>query len=78
VLEELAARQPALELLGGEEVVVAPVDLTGTRLARRRGDRQLVAREPLAEPLDQRALADTRRPGYDEKTQTFGALAAQV
>jgi hypothetical protein len=58
VLEELAARQALLELLEAEEVVVAPVLLARPRLAGGRGDRQVVLREPLAQALDERALAD--------------------
>jgi hypothetical protein len=78
VLQEVVTRQPLLELLDREEVVVAPVDLAGARLAGRGGDRQLVLRQALAQALDQRPLADSRRPGYYEKAQIARALAAQV
>jgi hypothetical protein len=78
VFEEVPAREPLLELLEAEEVVVAPVFLALARLAGGGGDREVELREPLAQPLDQRPLADPRRPGYDEEAQTFGALAAQI
>jgi hypothetical protein len=76
VLEELAARQPALELLEREEVVVDAVLLARARLARGRGDRQL-ERQSLAQAPDQRSLADSRRPGYYEEAQIVRALATK-
>jgi hypothetical protein len=58
VLQEVAARKALLELLEAEEVVVAPVLLARPRLAGGGGDREVELREPLAQPLDQRSLAD--------------------
>jgi hypothetical protein len=78
VLDEVPAREALFELVKAEEVVIAPVLLARPRLAGRGRDRQVEVGEPLAEPLDQRSLADSRRPGYDEQAQTFSALAAQI
>jgi len=78
VLEELAAREPALELLGREEVVVAALDLARPRRSRGGGDRQLEVRQPLEQPLDKRPLADPGGTRYDEEAQVFSALAAQI
>jgi hypothetical protein len=64
VLEEIAAGEPLLELLEREEVIVAPVLLAGTRLAGGGRDREVEVGQPLAQSLDQRPLADSRRPGY--------------
>jgi hypothetical protein len=58
VLQEVAARQALLELLEAEEVVVATLLLARARLAGGGGDREVVLREPLAQPLDERPLAD--------------------
>jgi hypothetical protein len=65
VLEEVPAREPLLELVEAEEVVVAPLLLARPRLAGGGGDRQVEVRKALAQALDQRSLADSRRPGYD-------------
>jgi hypothetical protein len=59
VLEEVAAREPLLELVPAQEVVVPPVLLARPRLAGGGRDRQVEVREPLAQSLDQRALADS-------------------
>jgi hypothetical protein len=47
MLDELTVLGPALELLGAQEVIVAPVALTGPGLARGRRDRQLEAGDAL-------------------------------
>jgi hypothetical protein len=78
VLEEVTARETLLELLEAEEVVVAAVLLAWARRAGGGGDREVELRKPLAQPLDQRPLADSRRPRYDQEAQIFSALAPEV
>src|SRR5205814_3824441 len=62
VLEELVPEQPLLELLLGEEVVVASVDLAGPRRPGGGRDRQREARNPLQKPVYEGALADAGGP----------------
>ena len=54
---------PPFELVGGEEVVIASVDLTLARLPRGRGNGELEVRYSVEQFRDQGALADTRRTG---------------
>jgi hypothetical protein len=78
VLEELPAREAALELLEREEVVVAPVLLAGPRRPGGGRDRQLELGQPLQQPADQRSLADARWSCYDEEAQKLSALAPEI
>ena len=57
-LEEVVGVAPLLELLLGEEVVVAAVLLSLARLPRRRRDRERQVGHAFEQLLDQRALAD--------------------
>ena len=66
MLDEVALLDVALELLGGEEVVVDAVTLARPGLAGRRRHRQLELRYPLEQPSDQRPLPHPRRPGDHE------------
>ena len=65
-LEELAGVDPARELLVGEELVVAPVDLARPLRPRRGRDGDLEAGHALEQALDQRPLPRSGRPGDDE------------
>ena len=61
-LQQLVALQHLAKALRGGEVVIAPVHLIGSRVAGRAGHR---ARQPWVQglkPLNDRALADARRP----------------
>src|SRR6202011_1436166 len=64
--DEVAGGHAPVELLIGQEVVGAAVDLAGPRLARRRRHRQLQLGDPLHEAPDERALADPRGAGDHE------------
>jgi len=65
-LEKLARLDPALELLLREEVVMHPVLLPGTPLARRRGYGRRELRETRPDELNQRPLTGATRAGDDE------------
>ncbi len=67
VLEEFACPHSSLECLFVEEVVLAPVLLTGTARAGRCRDRHLEIDPPGDERTDQRSLAGARWPGDDEQ-----------
>jgi hypothetical protein len=69
VLDEVAGGDVALELLGRHEVVVDVLRLAGARQPRRRRDRQLQLGHALAQRADQRALADARRAGDDDRAR---------
>ena len=66
MLDEVAAGDMGLELLGGQEVVVDAVALAGPRPAGGRRDRQLEAGDALEQPTDQRALPHAGRTGDHE------------
>jgi hypothetical protein len=66
MLEELAGLDAAVEIGLAQEVVVDPVDLAWTGVARGRRDGQLEARNPLQEPFYERSLANARRPRDDQ------------
>ena len=57
-LEEVFALDPLVELLRSKEVIVAPVDLPGARLAGGRRDRELQVGHALKQLGDQGPLAD--------------------
>ena len=66
MLDELACRDPPLEVVGAQEVVVDSVGLVRARAAGGGGDGQLQARQSLEQPLDQRSLPDPRGTGDDQ------------
>ena len=65
-LEEIVGVAALLELLLGEEVVIAAVALPLARLPGRRGDRELQVGDAFEQLLDQRSLADPGGAGDDE------------
>jgi len=75
VLQEVARGHALVELLRGEEVVVAPVLLAGPRRARGRRHRQLEPGHALQQLGDQRPLAHPRRARDDKDFRhcCFGA-----
>src|SRR5207237_10295498 len=79
VLEERALLDEPLELLLGDEVVLAAVPLAGTPLPRGRRDGELELGEATHELLLERALAGTRGTGdRDDGTRVRGRGGARV
>ena len=78
VLEKLARVDLLIELVVPQEPVLAAVDLAGPLRARGRRDGHLQDRDSLDEPLDQCALARTRRPRDDEDGPPGNARTRQA
>jgi hypothetical protein len=75
VLEELACRDPAVELLLGEEVVLAAVRLAAAARTGRRGDRDLEIVALGEQRADERALARAGGARDDEELRRSGQSA---
>ena len=73
VLDEVALRHAAVEVLAAEEVVVDAVPLARPRVAGGGRDRQLELGLALHQPADQRALADPGGSCDDEHARPTGA-----
>jgi len=65
-LQELVARNHAIELRIGHETIGGTLDLTGPRGTGRAGDRPEEALDFLQERRDDASLSDPRRAGDDE------------